>query len=122
MEPRIEKASGKKEFPTGERCWILENWNAAEDPAVSIAQARVEPGVTTQWHALDGVAERYVVIAGRGRMEAGDLPPAEIAPGDVVFIPAGVRQRVTNTAASDLVFYCICTPPFTPECYRPLEG
>ena len=54
-------------------------------------------------------------------MEVGDLPPADVAPGDTVFIPAGVRQRITNTGSGDLVFYCICTPPFTPECYRPRE-
>ena len=122
MEPRIEKAVGKKEFPTGERCWILENWNAKDDPALTIAQARVEPGVTTEWHALEGVTERYVVIAGRGRMDVDVLPPTEIAPGDVVFIPAGVRQRVSNIGSSDLIFYCVCTPPFTPACYRPWEG
>jgi mannose-6-phosphate isomerase-like protein (cupin superfamily) len=121
MKPAIQKAIPAKEFFADlERCHILETWRDAED-TVSIARARVEPGVTTAWHALAGVTERYIVVEGAGRMEVGDLPPAHVAPGDTIFIPAGARQRITNTGCGDLVFYCVCTPPFTPECYQPME-
>ena len=41
-------------------------------------------------------------------------------PGDVVLIPSGVRQRVTNIGDEDLVFLCVCTPRFFPECYEAL--
>ena len=44
-----------------------------------------------------------------------------ISPGDVVVIPAGIAQQVTNNGRSDLIFYCICTPRFTPDCYESLE-
>jgi len=40
--------------------------------------------------------------------------------GDVVVIPAGVSQQIVNCGARDLVFYCICSPRFTPECYEAL--
>jgi len=121
MKPEIAKADAAKEFfAPSERCFILETWQSAGD-TMTIARARVTPGVTTEWHALEGVSERYVIAEGTGRMEVGDLPPAEVAPGDTIFIPAGVRQRITNTGAQDLIFYCVCTPPFQPNCYRPLE-
>jgi mannose-6-phosphate isomerase-like protein (cupin superfamily) len=45
---------------------------------------------------------------------------ADVRPGDVVVIPAGVAQSIANTSARDLVFYCICTPRFTPACYEAL--
>jgi mannose-6-phosphate isomerase-like protein (cupin superfamily) len=45
---------------------------------------------------------------------------AAVRPGDVVVIPAGESQSIANTGAVDLVFYCICTPRFTPECYEAL--
>jgi hypothetical protein len=32
-----------------------------------------------------------------------------------------VRQRIANTGTDDLVFYCICSPRFTQECYESLE-
>jgi len=121
MQPRIAKCDASKEFYSAqERCHIVETWRSQDD-SMSIARARVEPGVTTAWHALDGVTERYVIASGSGRMEVGDLPATDVGPDDTVFIPAGVRQRITNTSAVDLIFYCICTPPFTPECYCALE-
>jgi mannose-6-phosphate isomerase-like protein (cupin superfamily) len=121
MMPMILHAdAGKEFFAELEGCWILETWRSPDD-AMTIARARVEPGVTTAWHALAGVTERYIIAEGTGRMEVGDLPPADVGLGDTVFIPAGVPQRIANTGPRDLVFYCVCTPPFTPECYRDLQ-
>ena len=104
---------------TPERCFVLEMWNDEDDPGVSIARARVEPGVTTQLHSLD-VDERYLIVAGGGQVEVGELQE-EVGPGDVVVIPARVPQRIANNTDEDLVFYCICTPRFRPEGYEALE-
>ena len=111
---------GEAAFVTAERCKILEVLNHAGDPAVSVAEARVAPGVTTQLHRLHGVVERYLIVSGRGRVEIGGLAPEEVGPGDLVVIPAGVTQRIASLGAEELVFYCICTPRFTPECYETL--
>jgi mannose-6-phosphate isomerase-like protein (cupin superfamily) len=75
--------------------------------------------VTTELHSLD-VDERYVIAAGRGVVQVGELRAA-VEPGDVVVIPAGVPQRVTNEGGEDLVFYCVCSPRFRRNGYRPLE-
>ena len=82
----------------------------------------ISPGVTTAWHALEGVDERYIMVEGIGQMEVGELPPTAVGPGDTVFIPAGTPQRITNLGDTDLVFYCVCSPRFTPDCYRDLDG
>ena len=37
-------------------------------------------------------------------------------------IPAGTAQQITNTGPEDLVFLCVCTPRFTPNCYRDSES
>jgi mannose-6-phosphate isomerase-like protein (cupin superfamily) len=110
------------EFFTDERCHILETWNDARDPGVSVARARVEPGVTTELHVLDGVAERYLVTQGVGEMELDGQSSGTVGPGDFVYIPAGVPQRVRNTGSEDLIFYCICTPAWREGVYRSLEG
>jgi mannose-6-phosphate isomerase-like protein (cupin superfamily) len=119
MDARIVRPDLAAESATAERCFVLESWNDESDPAVSVARARVAPGVTTQLHSLD-VDERYVVVAGEGEVEVGDLPAVEVALGDVVVIPAGVPQRITNNGQEDLVFYCICTPRFRPDGYEAL--
>jgi mannose-6-phosphate isomerase-like protein (cupin superfamily) len=109
------------EFLTPERCHILETHNTAADASLSIARARVEPGITTAWHVLERSVERYIIAEGRGRVEIGDLPASDIGPGDVVVILPGTRQRITNTGTTDLIFYCVCTPRFQQSNYRALE-
>ena len=91
-----------------------------EDNDVSIAQARVKPGVTTRWHRLSETIERYVIISGTGLVEVGKLAPTAVNPGDVVLIPALCQQRISNTGEQDLVFLAICSPRFSNACYEEL--
>ena len=119
--PTFLPAGDAAEFPTPERCYITELLNDGASPDVSLALARVEPGITTQLHALAGVRETYVVRKGTGRVEVGG-ETRSLASGDKVVIPAGVAQRITNTGEGDLEFYCVCLPRFQPDCYRSLEA
>ncbi|MEC5387785.1 cupin domain-containing protein [Uliginosibacterium sp. H3] len=122
MKPRILFNACTPEYFFGEGCYITEWSNSPDDAAASIARARVLPGVTTRWHGLDGIAERYVILAGKGSVEVGKLPAMPVEPGDVVVIPPGERQRIRNTGDADLVFLAICTPRFVVEAYVDLEG
>lgn len=121
MKPGIKKSSSVTEFSTAERCFISEIANDADDNEVSIARARVEPGVTTAWHKLKGITERYLIIEGEGRVGIEGLSPTDVSVGDVVRIPPETPQRITNIGKIDLVFYCICSPPFRQDCYETLE-
>jgi len=122
MTMLLSRFDASTEFPTPERCHIIEIHRSEHDPACSVARARVAPGVTTQLHAMAGTAERYVLLEGHGRIEVGGDPPVELQPLDVVLIPAGTSQRITNTGSGDLVFLCICTPRFEPAAYVDLES
>ncbi len=119
MKAEVCRADPSREFLTAEKCFILEVANDAGDPEVSIAWARVPASVTTKWHRVRGIVERYVIVSGTGRVEVGNLPPTVVGPGDVVRIPANTPQRVTNVGDSDLVFLCVCSPRFVPEAYVP---
>lgn len=103
-------------FETDERCAIIERLNDPACPEVSLARARVAPGVTTRLHQLDGITERYVIVAGSGVVEIGGTP-APVGPGDRVVIAPGVAQRIRNSGTCDLIFDCVCTPRFVPEAY-----
>ncbi|HLN44940.1 MAG TPA: cupin domain-containing protein [Candidatus Sulfotelmatobacter sp.] len=115
MDPKIVKASTLKEIETSENCSIMETWSSDK---VSIARARVKPGLTTEAHYLKNVDEIYIIVKGKGSVKAGDLEVATVIAGDTVFIPAGVWQQITNVGKTDLVFYCVCTPRFTQESYH----
>jgi mannose-6-phosphate isomerase-like protein (cupin superfamily) len=104
-----------------EGCQIQEIGNTPEDPDVSIARARVPPGGRTRWHSLRNTTERYLITAGKGTVEIGELAPTTVVAGDLAVIPPNVRQRITNSGDVDLVFYAICSPRFTPDCYQNLE-
>ena len=122
MNPAIRSVDPAAEYFFAEGCHVLELSNVPDDPECSVARARVAPGTTPRWHRLAGVAERYVLRAGRGRAEIGDLPARAVGPGDVVRIPPGCRQRIANAGAEDLVFLAVCTPRFQPACYADAEG
>jgi mannose-6-phosphate isomerase-like protein (cupin superfamily) len=109
------------EFYTDEGCFITELSNIDADPEASIARARVRPGVTTRWHRIAQTTERYVLVSGTGRVEVGSLPAQNVAPGDVVLIPPGCRQRITCTSGEDLVFLAICTPRFKQDAYEDMD-
>jgi len=121
MRAEIKKDIEAAEFETEERCWIKETANDDGDELVSIARARVQPGVTTAWHKLAQVSERYLIVSGRGRVQIGDANPVDVAAGDVVRIPAGTPQRIENTGNGDLVFYAVCSPRFQKKYYLRLE-
>jgi mannose-6-phosphate isomerase-like protein (cupin superfamily) len=121
-KPRIIHQSAASEYYFAERCHITEWWNSPCDEQASIACARVEPGVTTRLHRLRKVTERYVILEGMGRVDVGELPPTAVGPGDVVIIPPGTPQRITNTGSSDLIFLAICTPRFTRDSYQDIDS
>ena len=122
MKPAVRRKNAAAEFATVELCFINELSNSEDDEAVSIAQARVAAGVVTRWHRLDGIAERYVILRGAGRVEVGDLAPRDVGEGDVVLIPPGFRQRIANVGPEDLVFLAICTPRFVPAAYVDIDA
>ena len=121
MHEEVRRMVPEAEFYTAEGCYINELSNIEADAEASIARARVRPGVTTSWHRLAGITERYVLLSGAGKVEVGDLPPQNVAPGDVVLIPPGCRQRITSLGVEDLVFLAICTPRFRPEAYEAID-
>lgn len=120
MPEHLIPGSDAAEFYTPERVYITERLNDPAVPEFSLAQARVERGVTTQLHRLD-VDEWYLIRVGRGRMEVAGQPAFDVGPGDTVAIPRGAAQRITNDGDDDLIFDCLCRPRFTPASYEALE-
>ena len=121
MKPTIIKNPNNSEFFTHEQCYITELSNQCDDPDVSVARARVKPGVTTHWHRLNAISERYLIESGQGIVEIADLEPQTVSQGDIVLIPPNCPQRITNSGNTDLLFLAICSPRFTPESYIDME-
>lgn len=108
------------EFFTSEGCHISEVINQTNHPDVSLATARVAPGITTRWHTIEA-REIYYILSGQGCAEVGE-EVYDVLPGQAVSIPRGVRQRITNSGVEDLIFLCVCTPRFRQEGYVEVDG
>ena len=121
MPAKIKRQDLAQEYFFAEGCFITEISNSDDDPALPIARARLEPGRRTRCHRLAGTVERYVILAGRGEVEVGDLGPQPVSVGDVVIIPPRCRQRIHNPGPEDLLFLAICTPRFTEEVYEDID-
>lgn len=106
------------EYYFEERCHIAELLNNQDCPGVSVVRARVEEGVTTVLHLVREADEIYYILSGQGEVEIGGETIGTMHPGDLIRIPAGTSQRITNTGSGDLVFLAICAPRFEPERYE----
>ncbi len=110
------------EFEIEERAFIVEMLGSKDDPACSIARARVKPGIATALHAVRGTGERYIILQGQGEVTVGNKPPERVMPMDVVWINKDEPQMIRNLSNSeDLVFLCICTPGFQMDAYVAME-
>lgn len=116
----IFRTDSAKEFYTEERCFIIETLNDPTIKDVSIAQARVAPGVATALHTVE-VVEHYYILEGEGEVEVAGENLGKVIKGDVIRIEAGDTQRITNTTDRDLIFLCICLPRFRQSLYTSLE-
>lgn len=121
MDPVIIPENLEREFYTEEKCYITELSNSSADPDVSIARARVAPGVTTRLHRLSKSFERYVILSGTGEVEVGELLPQAVRSGDVVLIPPMCPQRIKNIGKDDLIFLAICSPRFSKQDYEDID-
>lgn len=113
----VEPSAGRRskhrfvELPTDDNYYVTEWWNSSDDPALSVARLRVEPGVTTRPYRLRGITERYLFLAGHGLIEI-DGQNREVGPGDGLLIKPGSWRCITNMGERDLGLLSICRPRF----------
>ena len=79
---------------------------------MSLAEATLPPGRSTIPHRHPASEELYHVLSGRGRMRL-DGREHGLAPGDTVRIAPGELHWVENSGEEDLVFLCLCHPPYS---------
>ncbi len=107
MKAQVLLNASAHEYFFAEGCYISEWSNSPDDAEASIARARVLPGVTTRWHSLTAITERYVILQGDGEAEVGGLPPMHVTTGDVVVIPA-VKLPASATAVRQTSYSLRC--------------
>ena len=83
-------SSGPAEWFTG-TVRIDPLFQPADGARAAGASVTFEPGARTAWHAHP-LGQTLIVTAGCGRVQRWGEPIEEIRPGDVVWIPPGVKH------------------------------
>ena len=114
----IKKTIGDlPEFIAGDATQIKEVFHPKNDGLpfhYSLAQASLVPGASSYPHILQKQSELYIFLRGEAKVFVGQ-ETAHAKAGDIVWVPAGVKQHVQNIGETDLVFFCIVDPPWQKE-------
>ena len=77
----------------------------------SLAEARLQPGASTQEHYHPKTEEIYYITHGTGRIRIeGEV--REVKAGDAIAILPGQRHKLWNTGADTLRPLCCCAPAY----------
>ena len=80
----------------------------------SLAEARLQPGASTQEHYHPKTEEIYYITHGTGRIRIeGEV--REVKAGDAIAILPGQRHKLWNTGADTLRLLCCCAPAYSHE-------
>jgi mannose-6-phosphate isomerase-like protein (cupin superfamily) len=77
----------------------------------SLAEARLQPGASTQEHFHRLTEEIYYITHGSGRMRI-EQEEHEVKVGDAIAIPPGKRHKIWNTGSDVLRLLCACAPAY----------
>ena len=116
---RIKNLSGIQAFRANDGTWLREVFhplNDGVDIPYSVAHASLEKGESSLPHILDH-EEMYLILSGVGEMNL-DGETVAVCSGDHLVVPGGVVQSLRNTGETPLVFYCLVSPPWSPESDR----
>ncbi len=80
----------------------------------SLAEAVVERGGATEEHFHATSEEIYYITSGWGEMRV-ENEMFSVRAGDAVALLPGQRHKIWNRGEEDLVFLCMCVPPYEHE-------
>ena len=77
----------------------------------SLAEARLQPGASTQEHYHRLTEEIYYITQGSGCMRIED-EERDVKIGDAIAIPPGRKHKIWNTGHDVLRLLCCCAPAY----------
>jgi mannose-6-phosphate isomerase-like protein (cupin superfamily) len=81
---------------------------------MSLAEARILPGESTEYHFHKNSNEIYFVLEGSGIFEI-EGGKKKVKKNDCIFIPACSKHRIKNIGRVILKILCFCSPPYLHE-------
>jgi mannose-6-phosphate isomerase-like protein (cupin superfamily) len=104
------------EFLAGDRTRLRELLHPDKSDAkigYSLAHGYLDPGNRSSRHRLRS-SEVYYFVAGEGTFTVGDQS-VQVSRGDVLYVPPGTDQSLTNTGSAAIEFLCLVEPAWRME-------
>lgn len=77
---------------------------------MSLAVGIFQPGEGLVLHDHPKEEEFYYILCGKGTVTIGDQKK-NVKPGDVLYVPAGMKHKIVNTGNEELRSVFILSPP-----------
>jgi mannose-6-phosphate isomerase-like protein (cupin superfamily) len=113
----VKRLSSVDTFTAGDLTQIQEILHPKNDAVTlpySLAYATLAKSKASVPHVLQTSVEVYFILEGTAKAYIG-TEVTRVQKGDLVLIPAGVKQYIENTGESSLHFLCIVSPPWSKE-------
>ena len=81
-------------------------FQATEPAKVGGATVTFEPGARTAWHTHP-LGQTLIVVQGRGWLQEWDKEPQALSPGDIAWIPPGVKHWHGASSSTAMVHIAI---------------
>ena len=88
--------------------------NNSELKTMSIAEATVQVGESTEYHYHRVSDEIYYILKGIGILEIEE-DVKEVRENDCVFIPVRSRHKIKNIGKVPLKILCVSSPPYSDD-------
>jgi len=112
----VRKSDGIEPYITKDKSEIREIFHPSnsEIKTMSIAEATINVGESTEYHYHRVSDEVYYILKGIGILEIeGEVK--EVRENDCVFIPVRSRHKIKNIGKVPLKILCISTPPYSDD-------
>jgi len=105
-----------KSYITKDNSKIKEIFHPNNSPlkSMSLAEAVVLPGKTTNYHYHKQSDEIYFILQGTGILEI-EGEKRKVRENDFILIRAGSRHRIKNIGETQLKILCFESPPYSHE-------
>ena len=97
--------------PHGSEIRPLIDRTTSEISRCSLAEELLPPGCAVTPHYHRELEEIYYITSGRGLMTVGD-ESREVAAGDAVYVPRGLKHSLANTGSEPIRLLLVCGPAF----------
>ena len=113
MKPEIINIANCKQFTTKDSSKIREILSPQNSSLKrqSLAEAVLSIGTATEEHCHPKSEEIYYILEGHGEIVI-EGTSANVKQGDGIVLPPGIKHKIYNRGNTDLVFLCICVPPY----------